>query len=149
MPLLPKEKAAVELAERGLTVVPRAVHGVTAEQIDHLADCILARVEEMTGSKFTVEEGPLGTLVYDIPKDSAFAMLTKAKQFLVHRIAHIDRGFRDLAVNPVQTVLIRHMMGDGARFSSFNCFVKWPGEFGMGPNLGLHQDQGGVPVQST
>ena len=72
-------------------------------------------------------------------------MLTKAKQFLVHRIAHIDRGFRDLAVNPVQTVLIRH----GARFSSFNCFVKWPGEFGMGPNLGLHQDQGGVPVQST
>ena len=61
-------------------------------------------------------------------------MLTKAKQFLVHRIAHIDRGFRDLAVNPVQTVLIRHMMGDGAPFSSFNCFVKWAGEFGMGPN---------------
>ena len=140
---------AEELAERGLTVVPPAVHGVTAEQIDHLTDCILARAEEMTGSKFTVEEGPLGTLEYDIPKDSAFAMLTKAKQFLVHRIAHIDRGFRDLAVNPVQTVLIRHMMGDGVRFSSFNCFVKWPGEFGMGPNLGLHQDQGGVPVQST
>ena len=43
-------------------------------QIDHLADCILARAEEMTGSKFTVEEGPLGTLEYDIPKDSAFAM---------------------------------------------------------------------------
>lgn len=33
MPLLPKEKAAEELAERGLTVVPRAVHGVTVEQI--------------------------------------------------------------------------------------------------------------------
>ena len=50
MPLLPKEKAAEELAERGLTVVPRAVHGVTAEQIDHLADCILARAEETTGT---------------------------------------------------------------------------------------------------
>ena len=46
MALLQKEKAAEELAERGLTVVPRAVHGVTAEKIDHLADCILARAED-------------------------------------------------------------------------------------------------------
>jgi hypothetical protein len=139
---------AEELAERGLTVVPPEVNGVSAEQIDHLTDCILARAEEMTGSKFTIEEGPLGTLEYDAT-NSTSAMIAKVKQFLVHRIAHIDRGFRDLAVNPVQTALILHMMGDGARFSSFNCFVKWQGEFGYGPTLGLHHDQAGVPVQST
>jgi hypothetical protein len=144
------ETYAEELAEKGLTVVPAEVHGVTAEQFDHVADCILTRAEELTSCQFTLVDGPLGELVYEEGDDSRFALLSKVNQFLVHRCATLDRAFRDLAVNPAQIALIRHMMGQrGARFSSFNCFVKWPGEYGYGPGLGLHNDQMGVPGRTT
>ncbi len=55
--------------------------------------------------------------------------------------------FRDLALNPAAVTLIRHMIGPKAtRFSSHNSFVKWQGDFGYGPGLGLHADQTAVPL---
>ena len=43
--------------------------------------------------------------------------------------------------------LIRHMIGPrAARFSSHNSFVKWQGDFGYGPTLGIHADQNAVPL---
>ena len=45
-------------------------------------------------------------------------------------LAGKHRMFRDLAINPVAVELMRYMIGrKAARFSSFNSFVKWHGEF--------------------
>ena len=56
------------------------------------------------------------------------------------------RLFRDLALNPASLALQNFMMAGQTRLSSVNCFVKWKGDFGYGPKLGLHADLGGVPT---
>ena len=66
---------------------------------------------------------------------------------MIQQLGSQHRMFRDLAVNPVAVALIKHMIGSKVtRFSSNNSFVKWQGEFGYGPNLGLHADQSAVPL---
>lgn len=144
------EKYMQELEEQGYTVVPPEVTGVTEAQLDRMTANLLQRAEKACGCPFSVEKGPekelvtaaagsLGPQTQDLP---AFQIL------LTDLVAH-DRAFRDLAVNPVQMALVQQILGvEEARFSSFNSFVKWPGEaVGRGPfSLGLHCDQGAMPL---
>ncbi len=55
--------------------------------------------------------------------------------------------FRDLAINPVAVALIRFLVGArDSRFSRHHAFIKWLGEYGYGPNLGMHGDQISSPL---
>jgi hypothetical protein len=146
------EPYVMELEVEGLTVVPPEVHGVSMDRIDELQQRILAEARNMTGVDFDLDKGPLSELEFP-PASQGLAALSGAEddhqptQFLIQQLGHVDRMFRDLAVNPVALALIRYMIGkETARFSSFNSFVKWQGDFGYGPMLGLHCDQGGVPL---
>lgn len=146
------ESYVMELEVEGLTVVPPEVHGVSLERIDELQQRILAEAEKMTGVVFDLDNGPLSELEFP-PASQGLARISGADddhqptQFLIQQLAHVDRIFRDLAVNPIALALIRHMIGkEVTRFSSHNSFVKWPGDFGYGPTLGLHCDQGAVPM---
>ncbi len=146
------EEYVLQLEVDGLAVVPPEVHGVTSERIDELAGLLLARAEEIVGCPFDLDEGPQGEIEFPAP-DHVLAELAGEEpagvpsQFLIQQLCRLDRRFRDLAVNPVAVALIRHMVGANAtRFSSHNGFVKWQGEYGYGPNLGLHCDQLAVPL---
>ena len=67
-------------------------------------------------------------------------------QFLIQKLTQVDRLFRDLALNPASLALQNYLMAGQTRLSSVNCFVKWQGDFGYGPQLGLHADQGATPT---
>ena len=67
-------------------------------------------------------------------------------QFLIQKLTQLDRIFRDLALNPASLALQNYLMAGQTRLSSANCFVKWQGDFGYGPQLGLHADQGATPT---
>lgn len=146
------EPYVLELELEGLTIVPPEVHGVSLRRINQLAKRILDEAESMTGVRFDLTKGPLDEL--EFPKSSQdLARLSDAAddhqptQFLIQQLGRIDRMFRDLAVNPVAVALIRHMIGkEATRFSSHNSFVKWQGDYGYGPSLGLHCDQGRMPL---
>ena len=146
------ERYVLELEVDGLTVVPPEVHGVGIARIDELGQRILEEAKNLTGVDFDLDNGPMGELQF--PKNSSrLAKLGGAKedfqpsQFLIQQLGRIHRMFRDLAINPVAIALIRHMIGkESTRFSSHNSFIKWQGKFGYGPTLGLHCDQGGVPL---
>lgn len=146
------EEYVLQLEVDGLAVVPPEVHGVTEERIDELVDRLLARAEEIVGCPFALDVGPQGPIEFPSP-DHVLAELAgdadhgMPSQFLIQQLCSLDRSFRDLAVNPVAVALIRHMIGSTAtRFSSHNAFVKWQGDYGYGPNLGLHCDQLAVPL---
>ena len=142
------EKYAKELDEEGYTVVPPSVTGVSEEMVDELIKGLLEKSEELIpGTKFSLDMK--GNDVLDYGKFEGFIERmsgAKPAQFqLVQLCTYKSRAFRDLAINPVATALIQHMVGYGeARFSSHNAFVKWRGE-GYGDSLGLHVDQGAVP----
>ena len=146
------ERHVLELEVDGLTVVPPEVHGVDIARIDELGQRILEEAKNLTGVDFDLDNGPRGELQF--PKDSSRrAKLAGAKedfqpsQFIIQQLGRIHRMFRDLAINPVAIALIRHLIGkESTRFNSHNSFIKWQGEFGYGPTLGLHCDQGGVPL---
>ncbi|MYB36267.1 MAG: phytanoyl-CoA dioxygenase family protein [Gammaproteobacteria bacterium] len=143
-----------ELDEQGYTVVPPDVNGITEDDVDELVGQLLAKSEELIGCRFTVEDGPECELDYgDFPGFLERFSGAKPSQFQLMQLCTYHRAFRDLAVNPVAVTLIHHLFGtEGsfgnhwpARFSSHNCFVKWAGE-GYGESLGLHVDQGGIPL---
>lgn len=146
------EEYVLQLEVDGLAVVPPDVHGVSEERVDELAHLLLARAEQIVGCPFDLDEGPQGNIEFPSP-DHVLAELAgedahgEPSQFLIQQLCSLHRNFRDLAVNPVAVALIRHMIGSSAtRFSSHNAFIKWQGDYGYGPNLGLHCDQLTVPL---
>ncbi|MEM9650685.1 MAG: phytanoyl-CoA dioxygenase family protein [Actinomycetota bacterium] len=146
------EEYVLQLEVDGLAVVPPEVHGVPEERLELLATLLLDRAEEIVGCPFHLESGPAEEVVFHNP-DHVLAELAgertpgEPSQFLIQQLCSLNRVFRDLAVNPVAVALIRHMIGANAtRFSSHNAFVKWQGNYGYGPNLGLHCDQLAVPL---
>jgi hypothetical protein len=144
------EQQVFELEMDGVSVVPPEVHGVPLSTFDELTRLLLEAAEEMTGVAFNLDEGPtvpLGFPAVDGLSGAAQQANEEPSQFLIQQLGRRHRRFRDLAVNPVAVALIRHMVGQQmTRFSSHNSFVKWQGDFGYGPTLGLHVDQGGVPM---
>lgn len=144
------EQYAFELEVDGLTVVPPEVTGVDDTTVDRMVDLLLAKSEELIGCKFSLDKGPHQDLKFH-PDATGLAAIDKdgrvPTQFLIQQLTRIDRVFRDLAINPVAIALIRHLIGPKAtRFSSHNSFIKWQGEFGYGPTLGLHCDQTALPL---
>ena len=145
------EKYAEELERDGLTIVPPEVNGFGMDRIDEIVELILARAREMTGCTFTLEGGPQQELEFPkrefTPKQREGAKArNRPSQFLIQKLTQQHRLFRDLALNPASLALQNFMMAGQTRLSSVNCFVKWKGDFGYGPQLGLHADQGRVPT---
>lgn len=139
------ERHVLELEVDGFTAVPPEVHGVDEATIDRMVEILLAEAHKMTGCPFSLTEGPTAEL--EFPPDGAALAGAPRSQFLIQRLCHIDRLFRDLAVNRVAVTLIRHLIGRRAtRFSSHNAFIKWQGDWGYGPTLGLHCDQAANPL---
>ena len=141
------DKYIAELEMDGYTVVPPSVTGVSTEDIDHLTDLLLKKSEELVGCPFSIESGPEAELDYgDYPGTLELMSGVKPAQFQLMQLCTFDRAFRDLAINPVAVALMEYLIQpESTRFSSHNCFVKWKGE-GYGNSLGLHCDQGGVPL---
>ena len=145
------EKYAEELERDGLTIVPPEVNGFGMDRIDEIVELILARAREMTGCTFTLDGGPQQELEYPMAPERRERLLHKRKgnertQFLMTRLAQQHRQIRDLALNPVSLALQNFMMAGRTRLSSTNCIVKWKGDYGAGPSLGLHADQVGIPT---
>ena len=159
------DRYTLELEVDGLTIVPPDETGVSIDTLDHATGVLLDRFSEMTGGcPISVEEGPTGELQWIERPVRSFAGGNEnppnPTQMLIQQLLPLDRCFRDLVVNPVANALIGHMigpLGDGPhspgqkppkarRLSSANSFVKWQGDYGYGPNLGLHVDQGGQPL---
>ena len=155
------EKYAEELERDGLTIVPPEVNGFGMDRIDEIVELILARAREMTGCTFTLDGGPQQELEFPKQEFTPEQLeLMKARgldadelnrgkpQFLIQKLTQQHRLFRDLALNPASLSLQNFMMAGQTRLSSVNCFVKWKGDFGYGPQLGLHADHGvdGVPT---
>ncbi len=146
-----------QIDEQGYAVVPPEVTGVTMAQVDELVQLLLDKSEEYIGCKFTVEGGPESDLDYgDFRGFLELRSGATPSQFQLMQLCTYHRAFRDLAVNRAGTALINYMIGsfghplfgaDGwaARFSSHNSFIKWAGD-GYGETLGLHVDQGGIPL---
>lgn len=144
------EKYVLELEVDGLTVVPPEVHGVELARFDEMSAWILRRSEEVVGCPFDLDTGPLAELDWAGTRD-ALAEMSGARgepsQFIIQQLARHHRLFRDLAVNPVAVALMRHLIGTKAtRLSSTHAFVKWQGDFGYGPHLGMHTDQTAMPL---
>ncbi len=148
---------ALELERDGLTIVPPEVNAFGLERIEQIVEIILDRAYQMTGAKFTIADGPLDELEFPKPKlsDEQWEQIkkmgledavSKPTQFLIQKLTQVDRLFRDLVLNPVSLALQNQMMGGQTRLSSVNCFVKWQGDFGYGPTLGLHADQAATPT---
>jgi len=139
----------LQLEVDGLCVVPPQVHGVPLARFDEMNAFLLAKAEEMVGCEFSLERGPHADLCMDTAGRASGLAQDQARisQFLIQQLASQHRWFRDLAVNPTAVALIRHLIGRRAtRFSSHNSFVKWQGDFGYGPSLGMHADQMAVPL---
>jgi ectoine hydroxylase-related dioxygenase (phytanoyl-CoA dioxygenase family) len=148
------EKHAEELERDGLTIVPPEVNGFGMDRIDEIVELILARAREMTGCTFTLDGGPQQELEFprrELTPEQQERLLLLRKgnertQFLIQKLTQQHRLFRDLALNPASLALQNFMMAGQTRLSSVNCFVKWKGDFGYGPKLGLHADQGAIPT---
>ena len=148
------EKHAEELERDGLTIVPPEANGFGVDRIDEIVELILARAREMTGCTFTLDGGPQQELEFPrrelTPEQQERLLLLRKDnertQFLIQKLTQQHRLFRDLALNPASLALQNFMMAGQTRLSSVNCFVKWKGDFGYGPKLGLHADQGAIPT---
>ncbi len=143
-----------ELDSNGLTIVPPEVTGVTPEFVDRAVNALLQRFTELTGCPIDLAQGPLKPLEW--PAGGQFLVADGAPeptQTIIQQLLLVDRCFRDLAVNTKVDRLVDYLMGPqtrgqgrARRLSSANSFIKWRGEFGYGPDLGLHPDQGANPL---
>ncbi|MEM7020166.1 MAG: phytanoyl-CoA dioxygenase family protein [Pseudomonadota bacterium] len=141
------EPYVMELEADGLTVVPPEVHGFPMDRFDDMIEHLLTRAEEMIGCKFTLDKGPHAELKFASNSTGISEGGGPPNQFLIQQLARQARVFRDLALNPVAVALIQYMIGQRAtRFSSNNSFLKWQGDYGYGPALGLHVDQTALPL---
>lgn len=158
------EQHVFELENAGLTIVPPEKTGVPMETIDRAIEKILARFTERTGGcPISIEEGPMGELEFDGQRKSRFPGMEddqpQPTQTTLGQLIKLDRSLRDLVVNPVANALIDYIVGPegnnapqdpdkappkARRLSNGGTsFIKWQGEYGYGPNLGLHCDQNG------
>ena len=143
------EQYIMQLEVDGLCVVPPEVHGVPLSAFDDMVEFLLAKSEELVGCEFSLDLGPHAEVSFGTSQRRSGLAEDQSKitQFLIQQLCSEHRMFRDLAINPVAVALMRHMIGTKAtRFSSNNSFVKWQGDFGYGPSLGLHADQTAVPL---
>jgi hypothetical protein len=152
------EDLALELDEVGLVVVPPERTGCPQARIDEAVQAILDKAHEMTGGvRFTLDDGPIDPLSFPTPdltpdqwasvcQMKVYEALMNLTQFQIQKLSQYGRVFRDIAVNPVSVALQNHMMAGRTRLSSVNTFIKWHGDLGYGPFLGLHADQGEVPT---
>ncbi len=67
------EPYALELEVNGLTVVPPEVHGFGMGRVDRMVEIILERAEAMTGSPFSLNEGPGAELEFPSGRASTFS----------------------------------------------------------------------------
>lgn len=141
------EHYAHQLDLDGYTVVPPEITGITEADIDALTRGLLERSSALVGCRFTVEEGAECALDFgNYGGTLELQSGAKPSQFQLMQLCTFGRPFRDLAVNPVAVALMRYLIDPfSTRFSSHNCFVKWAGE-GYGDSLGMHCDQGGLPL---
>ncbi len=137
------ERYVLALEVDGVAVIPQKVHGISNAMFDELTNQVLSYAGELAGTTFTLDLGPAEDLEFEGGRTQGLHDGGgPCTQFLLGNLASRNRVFRDLAVNPVAVGLIRHMIGGWAtRFSSHTSFVKWHGEYGYGPGLGLHCDQ--------
>lgn len=143
-----------ELENNGLTIIPPEVTGVSAELLGRCTQVLLEKFEEITGCPISLDQGPLHPLHWPSGGRASFAdkNAPDPTQALLQQLLKFDRCFRDLAVNPVVDTLVKYMMGlsvsgkPARRLSSANSFIKWRGDFGYGPALGLHCDQQSNPL---
>lgn len=151
------EPYILALETDGLAVVPPEATGVSPALLERCTEVLLAKFTQMTGGcPISLAEGPMAALRWPAPKPGHVGIAPKdappPSQMLIQQLLQLDRCFRDLFVNPVVDALVDHLIGrarSGARMrrlSSTNSFVKWRGEYGYGPNLGLHCDQGANPL---
>ena len=139
----------LQLEVDGLCVVPPEVHGVPLEDFDIMVDLLLKKAQDMVGCEFSLGRGPHAEVYFGegMPQPGIAEDRAQLTQFLIQQLASQHRVFRDLAINPVAVSLMRHLIGTKAtRFSSHNSFVKWHGDFGYGPSLGMHADQSALPL---
>lgn len=136
-----------ELDTNGYTVVPPSVTGLSDDDIGLLTDLLLKKSEALVGCEFSLEGGADNDLDYGEYRGMLeLQSNAKPSQFQLMQLCTFDRAFRDLAVNETAVTLMQHMIGlPDTRFSSHNCFIKWRGE-GYGESLGLHCDQGQIPL---
>lgn len=141
------EPYLLALETQGLTVVPPEVHGFAMADFDAMVEVLLEQARQMTGSEFSLAEGPKEALVFPRPPENLSRDTPEPGQFLIQQLSQKHRLFRNLAVNPVALELIRSQIGQRAtRFSSHNSFIKWQGDYGYGPSLGMHADQTAQPL---
>ena len=152
------ERYVLELETDGLTVLPPEATGVDRAMLDRCIDKLLAKFTEMTGGcPISLAGGPGAELNWPEPTSGLASLRPKdappPSQALIQQLLQIDRCFRDLFLNPAVDALIDHLVGRAPvtgqrlrRLSSTNSFVKWQGEYGYGPTLGLHCDQGANPL---
>ena len=106
------EKYALELDVTGYTIVPPEVTGMTPEKIEKIRNLLLKKAGEVTGVKWTLEDGPCEEMLWP---DGA-SILSKHKrspakpasslrdnvdfphQILLQQLCSYDREFRDLAI---------------------------------------------------
>ena len=78
------ETYVLELEVNGLTVVPPEVHGFGMGRVDRMVEIILERAEAMTGSPFSLNEGPGAELKFPSGRASTFSEEGgKPSQFLI------------------------------------------------------------------
>ena len=147
------EEYILQLELDGLAIVPPEHTGVPMSAIDQAAELMLADAENITGSAFSLESGPAEELEWPAPPfglhlgdPKAAGEIGEVTQFQLQSLHSRHRVFRDLIINPVALALVEHTMATQPMLSSSNGFVKWKGDFGYGNNLGLHSDQGLVPM---
>ena len=143
------EEYVLQLEVDGVAIVPPEVHGIPMSKFDEMVELILEKSRELIGCDFSLDKGPHAPVKFaENPQGltSEAAERNEVSQFLIQQLGSYHRLFRDLAINKVAVALIRHMIGHKAtRFSSHNSFVKWQGDIGYGPSLGLHADQNSIP----
>jgi hypothetical protein len=138
---------AFDLEADGVTVVPPEVHGVPIEAFDAMSAWLLQRAEALIGCRFTLEHGPDAELTFDRDAPRLGQRGGPPNQFIFQKLTSLHRMFRDLAINSVAVALIRYLIGArDTRFSSHHAFLKWQGDYGYGPNLGMHCDQIASPL---
>ena len=143
------EHYVMQLEVDGLCVVPPEVHGVPISIFDDMVNFLLAKAEQLVGCKFSLDKGPHAEVAFQSSQSRSGLAgdPSKITQFLIQQLCGEHRMFRDLAINATAIALMRHLIGSKVmRFSSNNSFIKWQGDFGYGPSLGLHADQSALPL---
>jgi len=117
----------VELEAYGLTVVPPEKMQSAPGFIDRLRDAIVRTCERRNG----IELGDYRTAVPPVDQTGSNSW----------DLLEEDEIFIEAAINPVNLVLVRWLLGQSAVFSGQTWIIKGEGAGG----LGLHSDSHGIP----